>query len=302
MPTLAIAGTLVWDRIVPLTGPPVERWGGIGYALAAASLALPASWSIRPAVRVGADLYPRARELLTGLPRVDVGGLVEAAEPNNRVELLYQDAANRIERLSGGVGPWTAPALAAALEGSDALLVNFISGYEVPLDALRVVTASFEGFRYADLHSLFLGRAPDGTRVPRALPDWRSWAACFHAIQVNENEFSLMRASPDGPEGPEDLLSAGPHIGVVTRGSAGVTLVDRDTRGRPRRQEVTLQRSRSGDPTGCGDVWGGAMVARLAAGDTPRNAAEAANAMAAASVDHSGVEGLVEHLSREVWF
>ena len=302
MPLLGVVGTLVWDRIVPHQGPPVERWGGIGYTLAAASVALPPGWRIRPIVRAGSDLAEGARALLRSIPRVDADAVVTTPESNNRVELRYRDAAERVERLTGGIGPWPEGELKQAVTGCDALLVNFISGYEVALPALRAAVGSFEGLRYADLHSLFLGRAEDGTRVPRRLDDWRDWVACFDAVQVNDVEYRLLCEGPGGASELTDMLAAGARVAIMTRGDEGASIAVRGEGGQVRLHDVTLRRSRAGDPTGCGDVWGGAMASRLVAGDEPRVAAEFANALAAASVEHSGVEGLVEHLSREVEF
>ena len=56
-------------------------------------------------------------------------------------------------------------------------------------------------------------------------------------------------------------------------------------------------RPRSGDPTGCGDIWGAVMCGRLLAGMDVVHAAEVANRVAAASLDHHGVDGLVERLA-----
>src|SRR5690606_25873812 len=58
---LGVLGTLVWDRIFSRDGRsvPVEEWGGIAYALAAASAACPRGATIVPLIRVGSDLSER---------------------------------------------------------------------------------------------------------------------------------------------------------------------------------------------------------------------------------------------------
>jgi sugar/nucleoside kinase (ribokinase family) len=54
------------------------------------------------------------------------------------------------------------------------------------------------------------------------------------------------------------------------------------------------------DPTGCGDVFGGAVFSRLLAGDTLENAVTAGNRAAARNVAYRGASGLAQHLRGEL--
>lgn len=296
--TLGIVGTLVWDRIEPSDpdAQTVERWGGIAYAFSAAARALDPGWTIRALVRVGADLEGRARDLLARYPGLDASHLMVVPEPNNRVVLSYHSESRRTERLTGGVSGWDAQELLARCTGCDALLVNFISGNELSLEGAEALRHAFDGPLYADLHSLFMGIASDGTRVPRALEDWRRWCACFDHVQMNEDEFALLGPALEPEERARAVLEAGPRLLVVTRGGRGVTCVARDDEDGARVviREVTIPAPRRGDPTGCGDVWGATMFARLLAGDVVLDAAAEANRLAALSVEHRGAERLIE--------
>src|SRR5206468_1329486 len=78
----------------------------------------------------------------------------------------------------------------------DALYLNFISGYETDLPTAQLLRHSFRRFLYADLHSLFLGKEPDGTRVPRPLPQAPAWFGCFDYVQLNEEEFAQLGDDP----------------------------------------------------------------------------------------------------------
>lgn len=293
--TLGIVGTMVLDRIVPVDADPIEGWGGIGYAVAAAAATLPADWDVRVVARVGEDLFDEVEGVLSSIPRCELR-LTAVPEPNNRVELVYQDGERRTEYLSGGVSGWDAPELAEALLGCDAVLLNFISGHELELADLEDLRRSLDATLYADVHSLFLATQPGGTRTPRVLDEWRSWYACFDIVQMNEDEFSLLTRSPDGPRALEEVLEAGPGVACVTRGSRGARVAYR-SQGRTLVEDVTLMHSRSGDPTGCGDIWGAVMCGRLLAGAGEVQAAEAANRVAAANLDHHGVAGLVDRLA-----
>lgn len=317
-PRLGVVGTMVWDTIHrrDTRETPVEEWGGIAYAMAALDAALPEEWEIVPLVRVGADLSEEARRFLARSPRVDLGtGLRTVPEPNNRVALRYSDQGRRTEHLTGGVSPWTWPELAPAAHSCDALYVNFISGFEMDIDAARALRAAFRGPTYADLHSLFLGIGRAGVRVPRELPAWGAWLRAFDAVQMNEAEFDLLgRAWGDPWQLAAEVV--GPELKVILvtledRGAAWVASPDFDAdpsgwpesrhgvgrAGTVRSGRVRLDQARiEGDPTGCGDVWGATFFSRLLAGDELEDAMQTANRFAARNVAHRGARGLTDHL------
>ena len=308
----------MWDTIHQrdVRAVPLQEWGGIAYALSAMSAVLPDGWEVVPLLKVGRDLAESALRYLRELPHMELEtGIRIVPESNNRVELRYLDRERRTERLSGGVPPWSWPELAPLVRSCDALYVNFISGYEMDLDAARALRASYPGPTYADLHSLFLGMAAQGLRVPQELPSWGAWLRCFDAVQMNEAEFDLLGRAWGDPwalaahvVGPELKLIA------VTLGDRGAAYVagpgfDPDPAGWPARRHTLGSHgaaesrrhplpgnSVSGDPTGCGDVWGATFFARLLAGDTLDAAMVRANEMAARNVVHRGAHGLHHHL------
>jgi sugar/nucleoside kinase (ribokinase family) len=308
----------VWDRIVAhdRPGEALERWGGIAYGVAAAAAACSDDWHVLPIVRVGRDLYPAAVEFLATIDGLDASGLLEVDEPTNRVELRYHSPSERTECLTGGVGPWAWTDLSSRIAGCDALLVNFVSGYEATLETARHLRADFDGPVYADLHSLFLGAASDGTRVPQRLEEPEAWVRCFDAVQMNEAEALL--ALPEGASADQALGAAlewGAALAVVTRGDDGVAWAARgglpsdplawmaETLAHGARAvtgSVTISSALRGDPTGCGDVWGGAFFARLLAGDPIGTAAQTATRFAARNVVHRGADGLFQVLLHEV--
>jgi sugar/nucleoside kinase (ribokinase family) len=315
---LGVVGTLVWDTITQRDGRPhqVEEWGGVAYALSAFEAALPDGWEIVPIVKVGSDLSESALRFLRSFPRTAVEtGVRVVPEPNNRVELVYTGAERRTERLVGGVPPWSWAELGPVAETCDALYVNFVSGFEMELDTARSLRSEFPGATYADLHSLFLGVARSGLRIPRELPSWRNWLSCFDAVQMNEEEFELLgRATGDswtlaaqtvGPETKLITVTLGANGAGYIAGSAfsGDPLSWPGTRSRvatsePARSGITLAEGPAvvGDPTGCGDVWGATFLARLISGDPLKSAMIQANRMAAKNVAHRGASGLHRHL------
>jgi sugar/nucleoside kinase (ribokinase family) len=312
---------MVWDRIYARDGrsEPVEEWGGITYALAAASAARSPDWDIVPLIKVGRDLEHRAFAFLRTIPGLRLEGVRLVPEPNNRVELRYEDQHRRTEKLSGGVPGWTWPELQPRLEGLDALYINFISGFELDLATAVQLRQTFPGPIYADLHSIFLGVDATGVRTPHPLAAWREWLRCFDIVQVNEDELALLAhawgdpwrfaAEVVGDELRLLFVTLGPRGAAYVAGHdiEGDPLTWRDrglVRGRPL---STLQPTRTerltpvagaleGDPTGCGDVWGATCCLRLLAGDTVREAVRRANDAAARNVVHRGATGLHHHL------
>jgi sugar/nucleoside kinase (ribokinase family) len=317
---LGLVGTFVWDTIWTLAdvraGRPFETWGGVAYSLAAAAAARPAGWQVVPIVKVGADLADEARRFMAGLPGVDAGpGILPVPEPNNRVELHYTDDSRRGERLTGGVSAWTWDELAPRLAGIDALYVNFLSGFEMGLETAERLRASFAGPIYADFHSLFLGCPGAGVRVMRTLPEWERWAACFHAIQLNEDELSMLGGPADEPAGRRAgrLLEHGPGLVLVTQGAEGATATVRAgfpgdpfrwpgwraRNGAPARTTTIPPGGGAlpGDPTGAGDVWGATFFSSLLAGIPLLDSIRRAHDFAGRKMSIRGATGLYEQLA-----
>lgn len=293
---LGVIGSMVWDTIHGRdpAQPAVEEWGGIAYALAAIDAALDADWQIVPLIKVGRDLAPKANEFLRTLRHVAPGTrFIEVPEPNNRVTLRYYSSERRCEQMRGGVPPWTWPELGPMVRDLDALYVNFISGYELSLETAQLLRRGFPRFIYADLHSLFLGKETDGTRVPRPLPQAPAWFGCFDTVQLNEDE---MRALGDDPLATAaDALGHGCRTLCVTLGSRGAAYFTgspiRTARIAPA-EAVALE----GDPTGCGDVFGGAVAASLVSGASLENALREGTRLAGRNLAHRGATGLRDHL------
>ena len=297
MKRIGVLGTMIWDRfITSRTGLPREEWGGIGYALAALDAALAPDWRIVPLVKVGSDLAGPAQEFLRGIRAALPGArFVEVQEPNPRVTLAYVDDERRCEGLTGGVPPWTWPELGPMLIGLDALYCNFITGFEADLETIRAVRHAFRGPIYGDIHSLALGRAPDGTRYYRQLDEALHWLTAFDFVQVNEDEMGQLGGEPFEIAGK--ALLHGTKSVVVTVGARGAVYFTRDGGSLVRTGLVPVEGGAvTGDPTGCGDVFGATLAAQLFAGEDLEPAIAAANRAARRNVSYRGATGLQHHL------
>ena len=307
---LGILGSLVWDEIHGRdpAAPPVEEWGGIAYGLAGLDAALPPGWEIVPLIKVGRDLAGEAAAFLRTLERLAPGArCVEVPVPNNRVVLRYESKDRRCERMAGGVPGWTWPELGPMIRDLDALYVNFISGFELSLGTAQALRAGFAGPIYADVHSLFLGMGQDGMRVLQPLPDAPSWWRCFDVVQMNEDE--MAQSGGDPLVVAADVLAAGASLLVVTLGARGAAYVAADgfdgwagpaPAGTVRTALVGAPPVDALDPTGCGDVFGATLCARLLAGEAVEPAIREANRLAARNATFRGAGGLARFLRGEL--
>jgi len=313
--TLGVLGTMIWDTIVGRDprAVPSEEWGGIGYALAALDAALDDDWRVVPIVKVGRDLAPRANAFLRGLARI--GGDARFAEvpgTNPRVTLSYLAGERRCEGLTGDVPRWSWAELGPMVLGLDAVYVNYITGFECDLATAQALRRAFPGPVYGDLHSLALGKHDDGTRYYRPIEEALAWLACHDVAQVNEDEMAQLGSDPLALA--TRALESGVSAVCVTLGARGAVYVtageerpfDWAARGQARpAHRAGLVRTAlvapegdavTGDPTGCGDVFGATLAARLLAGAALEAGVREANRMAKRNVTYKGATGLQHHL------
>jgi hypothetical protein len=318
---VGVIGTFVWDVIHGRHhhSAPVEEWGGITYSLSGLDAALPDDWEIVPIMKVGSDLAQRANQYIRTLKHIAPdAALIEVPYANNRVELRYISDERRTETLSGGVPGWSWIGLKPVLDTAklDALYINFLSGWELDLETATVLRSYFKGPIYCDFHMKVTTVAPSGLRVLEPMPNVGEWCACFDFLQVNEDEMSMM--APDPMALAATAIARGVRCLAVTLGSKGAVYFAGpgfDDIGDLRRERpfgaelgalstalvpapVTSQTS--GDPTGCGDVWGATYFSRLLAGDNLGVAITAAHRAAARNFQHRGATGLAPFLRGEL--
>ena len=324
---MGVIGTFVWDVIHgrDARSVPVEEWGGITYTLSGLDAALPDDWEIVPILKVGYDLAERARQFIQTLKHIAPdAALIEVPNPGHRVELRYIDDERRTEYLTGSIPAWSWIGLKPLLDEAklDALLINFLSGWELDLPTAQMVRRHFSGPIHCDLHMKVMAVQPDGMRTPRAIPNVAEWCECFDFLQMNEEEMATI--APDSMSLAATAMAAGVSCLLVTLGKRGAVYVaapgfdqicdipPRDgiaTSSRGGRGELGALRTAlvpaeivdgAGDPTGCGDVWGATYFSRMVAGDKLGDAMVAAARAAARNVGHRGATGLAAHLRGEL--
>jgi sugar/nucleoside kinase (ribokinase family) len=331
---VGVLSTLVCDVIhgPPPTYEVSQGWGGVAYGVSGLGAALDDAWEMVPFIKVGADVADDARAWLSDVPGMCAApALCVVPEPNNRSELRYLSAEHRSEQMSGGVPSWTVEELQPLIAAAqlDALYVNFLSGREVDLTTMQRIREQFSGPIYVDLHMLLWHTAGDGRRSLQPLRDAAAWCACFDFIQMNEEEMRML--ADDFDSCAALALGTGVLAMFVTLGSRGVqyvahtafsSLADRPAIRAavpavppvpppavavplaavafpPAAVAVAVPAVDPAaflDPTGCGDVWGGTICARLLAGDALPQALAVANRAAGHNARSQGVVGLANRL------
>ena len=124
----------------------------------------------------------------------------------------------------------------------------------------------------------------------------------------------MRQLSPDPLALAADAIGAGVELLVVTLGAKGAVYVaapgfDGWTAGRTRAAAgpatvrsalISTPRADALDPTGCGDVFGASLFARLIAGDPVEAALAEASRLAARNVAFRGASSLSRHLRGEL--
>ena len=308
---------MVWDTIWRDSDErsPMEEWGGISYALAAAD-AIPALDStIVPIIKVGRDLAERGFRFFRDLSCIATDeGIVVVDAPNPRVELHYVGTERRHERLQGGVPAWSWPEIAPFIKGCDALYINFVTGDEFDFAVAGELRRNFDGPIYADIHSLMLATGLQGERRPRPLARSAEWFDCFDAVQVNEDELAVLAGDWSDPwEFAASVVGRNTRVLFVTLGQGGAAYVTLEG-ALPLREahgvtsdggpaitgRLQVEPIEEGDTTGCGDVWGVTVFRALMAGKEVEEAMSLANSAARSNVYHRGATGLNRFLRGEL--
>lgn len=309
---------MVWDTIWRESdvGQPMEEWGGISYALAAADAVGSPDFKIRPLVKLGRDLAERGYRFLRELSVIDTAEVICVTDaPNTRVELRYRASERRCERIEGGLPSWTWSELEPRIAGCDAVYVNFITGSELDLETAQALREQFTGPIYADIHSLMLATGPGGERSLRRLPNAGAWLKCFDVVQVNSDELAVLSADSGDPwRFAQGILGADTRLLFVTLGSGGAAYImvpdalplgsakaaDPEGPQLVRTGKVSVEPVSGGDPTGCGDVWGITVFRALLEGRRVEEAMRQASALARRNVSHRGASGLSRFLRGEI--
>ena len=120
--------------------------------------------------------------IISSIENIKAEGIRKKEAQNNHCVITYGSSGERREALEGRLPPLKYDDVRSYLQ-VDLLLVNFISGFDIGLEALKRIRREFAGIIYMDLHSLTLGIDPQGRRFLRPIPQAEEWIAQADILQ-----------------------------------------------------------------------------------------------------------------------
>jgi hypothetical protein len=301
VPVFGLIGTVTADRIVREKGGLFEGLGGVLYQ---ASVLCGLNEKVRLFSHCGIELETLVEETIRDWPGLDRSGFRYVPGPGNRVELRYSERLKEREEVLRSVVPALDPGLILPrLEGLDALLVVFNSGYDLDLPGWRSIVDHAGCPIWLDTHSLVLDKIIGSHRDYFALPDWRDWISGTTYLQANRQELACLIGRPERWPGEKETeafaglaFRAGVRAVFVTMGKEGVLVLTPDgirTAGAPRADHVV-------DTTGCGDVFCARALQLIVGGASAFEAAAAGVALASKAAGRAGVRATFEMVRESI--
>lgn len=263
---IVVIGTINRDTLILPDGEVRQSFGGILYNVLSLVHLLPTDATILPVCQVGEDHYETILSLCKPFPQIRLDHLHRDPAGTNENIITYTSADARTEKLTCRVSPLSLSEVQFS-RSAEAILVNFISGSDISLEALNYLKTRRTGLLCVDVQWLSTGLREDGTKFFRPIPDWRKWLGQVDIVKLNENEIRTLSDGANLLEEPYPqialkLIQQGVSVVLITLGSEGSQMVYRDvdnaiylytSRGVPLEKVV--------DPTGCGDVFISAFLA-----------------------------------------
>ena len=294
---VGVIGSINLDTIYHPDGRCCESLGGILFTACALAHLGRGRFRTRLLARLSREIEPRVEPVLRACPALALDGLMRLNGPGYRCEIRYDQLGRKSERLRGDVPPLESADLAPWMSSMDALLVNFITGFELDLETLGQLRQTLRGPVLMDFHSLTLARDAEGRRHLRPPSSWPQWASLADVLQMNQEEARALGAPEEGlGDWAASLLDLGPKVAVITLGEQGVLSAWRTPEGGVRGVRLPAAPVAEGqpvDPTGCGDVFLAAMAVGLLTGRTVEQALNQATRAAARNCTLTGIDDLV---------
>ena len=137
----------------------------------------------------------------------------------------------------------------------DGILINMITGNDISIDQIKYIRNTFKGKIYFDVHTLSRGVDDTMKREFRPIPYIKEWLACVDILQCNESELKTIVPNRNENESAVKILSSGPNILIITKGSSGAQVYYR-TNSEVKNLFVNAVKVNSVNKIGCGDIFG----------------------------------------------
>ncbi len=293
---IAVIGTINKDVIVFPDKKKKISWGGIAYNICTLSAILGEKAQIYPVCNVGRDSYPQMAKFLSEFPNIRLDGIRKVSQKHNTCYLYYDKDQNRKEYLEGKVPALNFNQIRPILN-SDAILINFISGWDMSLEVLQKIRKHSQSLILLDIHSLTLGIDKKKKRFLRRPENWKAYLSCADIVQMNKIELETVLNKKLKLEGltseAKKILKLGSKIFILTLEEKGA-LVSWKTENKVSVKKITgMPLRKEVDNIGCGDVFGAGFLADYLTKKNIVKSAQRANHLAAKKCQFSGVEKIV---------
>lgn len=285
-----LIGTITYDEITFESG---QRISGLGGVLYQASVLCGLGKDVFLYTNVGEELVEDVNTSVRKWSTLKKKGMRRVPGPGNRVHLHYPEKGERVEVLKSVVPPLDPAPIIEDVHELGMLILVINSGYDLQLSHWRDIVESASCPIWIDVHSLFLSRELNVPRkyIPR--DEWKEWIKGISFLQANVKEVASMLGIPDEVPSEAELSRFGEkafELGVkaafVTLGKEGVLVLKQG-------QSLKIAALQAGmvvDTTGCGDVFCGGAVVKLALGKDLFDAARFGLELATQAVEIKGIE------------
>jgi len=296
------------DMIYKADGEAKKSYGGILYSIISLAVISKKDDVILPVINIGEDEYDNIKDLLSKYSNIDTSGLHKMPHSTRKVNLYfnYYNSGKRakFEQIFSPTYTITYEQVEKFLPGTDSILINNITGYDISLEDLKKIRSNFKGYIHMDIHNLVMKTNPDGTREHTTLPNWREWCSNTDTIQLNEFEVqSMSREKKNEYEVIEEILlnqSADVKAVIVTKGKIGASGYTRKVKkygsevftDLDKIEVNSIENPRYKDSTGCGDVFAAALTYDYTKNKDIKKCLHFANRLASYKTSLEGIDEL----------
>ncbi|OYD15569.1 hypothetical protein CH333_05435 [candidate division WOR-3 bacterium JGI_Cruoil_03_44_89] len=292
---IAVVGAINYDHITTFNGEKKEGLGGILYNVIALANVIGEDNLICPVSRVGKDHIEGVKEMLSKYPNIDLSGIALSLKGTNENILVYTAPDKREEVLKSRIDPIRPDDIEPYL-GSDVILFNFISGFEIALETIKRTKEHSKAFLLMDIHCKVLGMKEDGTRFKKPFTDFSDWVKYVDLVQANEEEIHLMvgrelKTEENFLKAGKEILQKGPKYMLMTFGGNGSLLIKREKEKIFHYRCPPIKIERVVDTTGCGDAFTAGFISGFLYFGDPILATALGNVVAGLNCKAPGMEG-----------
>ena len=279
---IAVIGTINKDLILPFEKAPIQSLGGITYSTLALANLVKQDVSIIPVSYIGEDISQSVNHLFGQYTVIDKTHLIQLPQKNHKVILEYSSLVERTEKALLNFPPLEWKQI-KSVKKSDFIIVNMITGWDIPLNVYLKLSKKAYKKMYLDVHFLVMGINKMGSRFPRCHSEIREWLKGARFIQMNEKEFNIISENSLHEISFFEKYLRKDQILIITLGEEGARLVFYKDKKIRDKHFPTVKLEQFYDATGCGDVFGAAFVSKYLETEDVYESIEFANLVSSAN-------------------